>query len=54
MSYQVHKDFEKDCGYISVEKHSELIVEYLQIGRMPGNMMLSPEEFAPKPLPSAF
>jgi four helix bundle protein len=50
----IHLDFEKDRNYISEEKHKELIEEYLQIGKMLGSMMASPEKFTPKPLPSAY
>ena len=46
----IHLDFAKDCGYIKEEKHKELIEEYLQIGKMLGSMMSSPEKFAPKPI----
>ena len=41
-------DFAKDCGYISVEKHKELIENYIQIGKMLGSMMRHPEKFSPK------
>lgn len=44
----IHLDFAKDCGYIKEEKHKELIEEYLQIGKMLGSMMASPEKFVPK------
>jgi four helix bundle protein len=46
----IHLDFAKNCGYISEEIHNELIQEYLQIGKMLGSMMASPEKFAPKTL----
>ena len=46
----IHLDFAKDCNYITEEKHKELIDEYLQIGKMLGSMMASPEKFKPKPL----
>lgn len=46
----IHLDFAKDCGYISEEKHNELVEEYLQIGKMLGSMMAAPEKFAPKTL----
>ncbi len=44
----IHLDFAKDCGYIKEEKYKELIEEYLQIGKMLGSMMVSPEKFTPK------
>jgi len=49
----IHLDFAKDCNYLSEEKHKELIEEYLQIGKMLGSMMASPEKFTPKTLPTA-
>lgn len=50
----IHLDFAKDCGYIDEEKHKELINEYLQIGKMLGSMMRSPEKFTSgKKLPTA-
>lgn len=50
----IHLDFAKDCGYLSDESYNKLTENYLQIGKMLGSMMQSPEKFAPKPLPSAF
>ena len=41
-------DFAKDCGYLSPEKHTELIEEYEKIGRMLGGMADNPEKFIPK------
>lgn len=49
----VHLDFAKDCGYITEEKHKLLMEEYLQVGRMLGSMMNSPEKFSPAKLPTA-
>ncbi len=49
----IHLDFAKDCEYLSEKKHKELIEEYLQIGKMLGSRMNSPEKFAPKRLPTA-
>lgn len=46
-------DFALDCGYLNKDKHKQLIAEYLQIGKMLGSMMLSPEKFSPKKLPTA-
>lgn len=49
----VHLDFAKDCGYISEEKHKLIIEEYLQVGKMLGSMMNSPEKFSVSKLPTA-
>lgn len=42
----VHLDFAKDCGYMSEEMHKLITEEYLQIGKMLGSMMNSPEKFS--------
>lgn len=42
----VHLDFAKDCGYLSEIKHKLITEEYLQIGKMLGSMMSSPEKFS--------
>ena len=44
----IHLDFAKDCKYLDKEKHKELIDGYIQIGKMLGSMMSSPEKFSPK------
>lgn len=44
----IHLDFAKDCGYVSQQKHKLIVDEYLQIGRMLGSMMNSPEKFTIK------
>lgn len=49
----IHLDFAKDCQYITEDKHIELINGYLEVGRMLGSMMNSPEKFAIKKLPTA-
>lgn len=49
----VHLDFAKDCGYLNEEKHKLIIEEYLQIGKMLGSMMSSPEKFLVNKLPTA-
>lgn len=49
----VHLDFAKDCGFMNQEKHKELIEEYLQIGKLLGNMMSNPERFGSRKLPTA-
>ena len=41
-------DFSKDCNYISLEKHQNLYVQYLEVGRMLGGMVNNPEKFIPK------
>ena len=46
-------DFAKDCGYLSEEKHKQIIGEYEQVGRMLGSMMNSPEKFSDVKLPTA-
>ena len=37
--------FSKDCGYISAEKHSNLVSIYEEIGKLLGYMMDHPEKF---------
>lgn len=49
----VHLDFAKDCGYISEVKYKLIIEEYLQVGKMLGSMMNSPEKFSVSKLPTA-
>jgi four helix bundle protein len=49
----VHLDFARDCGYITLEKHKEITEEYLQVGKMIGSMMNSPEKFSVTKLPTA-
>ncbi len=50
----VFLDFSLDCGYISKEKHTNLIEQYLQVGKMIGSMMNAPEKFSvAKKLPTA-
>lgn len=44
---QVWLDFARDCGYITQERHSELMRKYEDIGRMLGSMMSAPERFKP-------
>ncbi|MBV6439151.1 MAG: four helix bundle protein [Haliscomenobacteraceae bacterium CHB4] len=44
----VHLDFAKDCGYITIEKHRDLIKRYEEVGRMLGGMIDHPEKFLPK------
>ena len=49
----VHLDFAKDCGYLKEEQHKIIIEEYIQIGKMLGSMINSPEKFAITTLPTA-
>jgi four helix bundle protein len=49
----IHLDFAKDCGYLTHEKHTELIEEYIQVGKMLGSMMSAPEKFTIKKVMSA-
>ena len=44
---QVWLDFARDCVYLAVERHQELIAGYEEVGRMLGSMMAHPEKFAP-------
>jgi four helix bundle protein len=44
---QVWLDFARDCGYLSPERHGELIAGYEEVGRMLHAMMDHPEGFAP-------
>lgn len=38
-------DFARDCGYISLEKHSELTEFLDEVARMLGSMIRKPEKF---------
>lgn len=49
----VHLDFAKDCGYITEKVHKTITEEYLQVGKMLGSMMKSPEKFSGSKLPTA-
>jgi four helix bundle protein len=42
---QVCLDFARDSGYLSGDRHDELIEGYEEIGRMLGSMMGNPEKF---------
>ncbi len=50
-------DFARDCGYISVREHSDLVGLCTEVGKMLGSMLQKPEPFltgsAPCPLPPA-
>jgi len=41
-------DFALDCEYITLETHTTLQNNYLEIGRMLNSMALNPEKFIPK------
>ena len=38
-------DFSLSCGYLDTKDHTELSVEYDQIGKMAGSMISAPEKF---------
>jgi four helix bundle protein len=38
-------DFSLSCGYLDTKTHSDLSIEYDQIGKMLGSMISSPEKF---------
>ena len=42
-------DFAKDCGYITVQEHTELTQECGEIGKMLGSMISNPDVFLLKP-----
>jgi four helix bundle protein len=44
---QVWLDFARDCGYLSTERHKELVARYEEIGMMVHSMIEHPERFAP-------
>lgn len=45
---QVWLDFARDCGYLSPERHKELLAGYDEIGRMFSSMIAHPERLAPR------
>lgn len=45
---QVWLDLARDCGYLSQERHAELVRGYEEVGKMLGSMMAAPEKFAVK------
>ena len=49
----VHLDFAKDCGYLNDQTHKKITEEYIQVGRMLGSMINSPEKFSGSKLPTA-
>jgi four helix bundle protein len=38
-------DFAKDCGYLTSEEHAALSTQSLEVGKMLGSMILSPDPF---------
>lgn len=44
---QVWLDFARDCGYLSEDRHQDLIAGYAEVGRMLSSMMAEPEKFTP-------
>jgi four helix bundle protein len=44
---QVWLDFSRDCGYLSNERHDELLKAYEEVGKMLGAMLVHPEKFLP-------
>lgn len=44
-------DFARDCTYISIAEHSELVGLCLEVGKMLGSMIQKPEPFLQPPSP---
>ena len=42
---QVWLDFARDCGYLSHDRHQEMVAGYDEIGRMLSGMIANPEKF---------
>lgn len=42
---QVWLDFARDCNYLPLEKHAELIKSYEEVGKILGTMMSIPQKF---------
>ncbi|HEU0297777.1 MAG TPA: four helix bundle protein [Anaerolineales bacterium] len=47
---QVWLDFARDCEYMPLKLHAELIKGYEDVGKMLGTMMSMPEKFMPRNL----
>ena len=45
---QVWLDFALDCGYVTKERHDELLDGYEEVGKMLGAMIQHPERFVPE------
>ena len=48
---QVWLDFALDCGYISKQKHDDLVVRYEEVGRMLSGMISNPLKFGLSNIP---
>ena len=44
---QVWLDFAQDCGYLSTERHKQLVQGYEEVGKMLNAMIAHPEKFMP-------
>jgi len=44
---QVWLDFSRDCGYLSPDRHKDLLAGYEEVGKMLGSMIAHPEKFTP-------
>ena len=44
---QVWLDFARDCGYLSPERHRQLVAQYEEVGRMIHSMIEHAEKFMP-------
>jgi four helix bundle protein len=42
---QVWIDLARDCGYLPLDKHKDLMESYEEVGRMLGSMIEHPERF---------
>lgn len=42
----VHLDFAIDCGYLNDKSYKKITEEYIQVGKMLGSMINSPEKFS--------
>lgn len=38
-------DYARDCGYLTIEKHAELVNAVVEVGKMLGSMLNNPEPF---------
>jgi four helix bundle protein len=45
---QVWLGFARDCGYMTKERHDQLLEGYEQIGKMLGSMITHPEKLIPQ------
>ena len=42
-------DYARDCGYLNIEKHVELMQEVVEVGKMLGSMLRTPKPFLLQP-----